>query len=66
MDTSHLAEHLGNAGGLTASFFVVATYTMRTMIPLRAFGMLANLMLMITALPLHISLIRAPRRTVLS
>ncbi|ABA03827.1 cyclic nucleotide-binding protein [Nitrobacter winogradskyi Nb-255] len=53
MDISHLAEHLGTVGGVAASFFVVATYTMRTMIPLRVFGMLANLMLMITALPLH-------------
>jgi hypothetical protein len=53
MDTSHLADHLGTIGSLAASFFVVATYTMRTMIPLRAFGMLANLVLMITAIPLH-------------
>ncbi len=53
MDTSHLAEHIGTVGGMAASFFVVATYTMRTMIPLRVFGMLANVMLMITALPLH-------------
>jgi hypothetical protein len=53
MDISHVAEHFGTVGGVAASFFVVATCTMRTMIPLRAFGMLANLMLMITALPLH-------------
>lgn len=53
MDISHLAENFGTVGGMAASFFVVATYTMRTMIPLRVFGMLANLMLMITALPLH-------------
>ena len=32
MDISHLAEHVGTAGSLAASVFVVATYTMRTMI----------------------------------
>src|SRR6185312_4694493 len=53
MDTSHLAEHIGAAGSLAASVFVVATYTMRTMIPLRVFGMLTNLVLMITAIPFH-------------
>jgi hypothetical protein len=53
MDTSHLAEHVGAIGSLAASVFVVATYTMRTMIPLRVFGMLTNLVLMITAIPFH-------------
>ena len=45
MDTSHLAEHAGTAGALFASIFVVATTTMRTMIPLRVFGILTNIIL---------------------
>src|SRR5437870_502231 len=53
MDTSHLAEHLGAAGSVFASIFVVATYTMRTMIPLRVFGMLTNVILIATAIPSH-------------
>src|SRR6266550_9149469 len=53
MDTSHLAEHAGTAGALFASIFVVATTTMRTMIPLRVFGILANVVLFLTAIPAH-------------
>ena len=53
MDTSHLAEHVGAAGSVIASVFVVATYTMRTMIPLRIFGMLTNVILIATAIPSH-------------
>src|SRR6266700_5307703 len=53
MDTSHLAEHAGTLGTLFASVFVVATTTMRTMIPLRVFGILANIVLMLTAIPSH-------------
>jgi len=53
MDTSHLAEHAGTAGTLFASIFVVATTTMRTMIPLRVFGILTNLVLITTAVPSH-------------
>src|SRR5216683_6710081 len=53
MDTSHLAEHAGTAGALFASIFVVATTTMRTMIPLRIFGILANVVLFATAIPSH-------------
>jgi CRP-like cAMP-binding protein len=53
MDTSHLAEHAGTAGTLFASVFVVATTTMRTMIPLRIFGILTNLVLIATAVPAH-------------
>jgi Cyclic nucleotide-binding domain len=53
MDTSHLAEHAGTAGALFASIFVVATTTMRTMIPLRVFGILANVVLFATAIPIH-------------
>ena len=51
MDTSHLAEHAGTAGTLFASIFVVATTTMRTMIPLRVFGILTNVVLIVTAIP---------------
>ena len=50
MDTSHLAEH---AGTLFASIFVVATLSMRTMIPLRIFAILTNLVLIGTAIPGH-------------
>jgi hypothetical protein len=53
MDTSHLGEHAAAAGSLFASIFVVATYTMRTMIPLRVFGMLTNVILIATAIPTH-------------
>src|SRR6201987_3642916 len=53
MDTSHLIQHAGTAGTLFASIFVIATTTMRTMIPLRVFGILANIVLIITAIPIH-------------
>lgn len=53
MDTSHLAEHAGTAGTLFASVFVVATTTMRTMIPLRVFAILTNIVLISTAIPSH-------------
>ncbi len=53
MDTSNLAEHAGQAGALFASVFVVATTTMRTMIPLRVFGILTNIVLIATAIPTH-------------
>jgi CRP-like cAMP-binding protein len=51
MDTSHLAEHAGTAGTLFASVFVVATISMRTMIPLRVFAILTNVVLIATAVP---------------
>jgi hypothetical protein len=51
MDTSHLAQHAGTAATLFATVFVVATTTMRTMIPLRVFGILSNLVLIGTAVP---------------
>ncbi|MGA7804456.1 Crp/Fnr family transcriptional regulator [Bradyrhizobium sp.] len=51
MDTSHLTQHAGTAGALFASIFVVATTTMRTMIPLRVFAILTNLVLIGTAIP---------------
>src|SRR6202047_882456 len=53
MDTSHLAEHVGTAGTLFASVFVVATTTMRTMIPLRVFGILTNIVLIASSIPSH-------------
>src|SRR5665647_2422054 len=53
MDTSHLTEHAGTAGALFASVFVVATTTMRTMIPLRIFGILTNVVLIGSAVPSH-------------
>jgi CRP-like cAMP-binding protein len=53
MDTSHLAQHAGTAATLFATVFVVATTTMRTMIPLRVFGILSNLVLIATAVPSH-------------
>src|SRR6188472_1892532 len=53
MDTSHLAQHAGTAGALFATIFVVATTTMKTMIPLRVFGILANVILIVTAIPAH-------------
>jgi hypothetical protein len=53
MDTSHLAEHVGTAGTLFASVFVVATLSMRTMIPLRVFAIITNFILIGTAIPMH-------------
>jgi hypothetical protein len=53
MDTSHIAEHAGTAGALFASVFVVATTTMRTMIPLRVFGILTNIVLITSSIPTH-------------
>lgn len=50
MDMSGIAS---GAGGLLASAFVVAGYTMRTMIPLRIFGILTNVVLILYALPHH-------------
>src|SRR5471030_403324 len=53
MDTSHLAEHAGAASSFFASIFVVATLSMRTMIPLRVFGILTNIILIVSAIPTH-------------
>jgi signal-transduction protein with cAMP-binding, CBS, and nucleotidyltransferase domain len=53
MDTHQLAHHAGTAGALFASVFLVATLSMRTMIPLRVFGILTNLVLIATAIPVH-------------
>ena len=65
MDTSHLAEHAGTAGTLFASIFVVATTTMRTMIPLRIVGILTNLVLIGTAIPTRNYLVIAVQTVVL-
>jgi hypothetical protein len=51
MDTSHLTEHAGTVTTLFASVFVVASSTMRTMIPLRVFGIITNVVLIVSALP---------------
>jgi hypothetical protein len=50
---SHIAQHAGTAGSLFATIFVVATATMRTMIPLRVFGIMANLLLIVVSIPTH-------------
>ena len=53
MDMSQLAHHAGTFGSVFATIFVVATYTMRTMIPLRVFGILTNLALIAASIPTH-------------
>jgi len=53
MDTSHFAEHAGSAASLFASVLVVATLSMRTMIPLRVFGILTNVVLIASSIPTH-------------
>jgi signal-transduction protein with cAMP-binding, CBS, and nucleotidyltransferase domain len=53
MDTSHLAEHAGTAGTLFASIFMVSMTTMKTMVPLRVFAILLNIVLIATAIPAH-------------
>jgi Cyclic nucleotide-binding domain len=65
MDTSHLIQHAGTAGALFASIFVVATMTMQTMIPLRMFGIVANVVLFITAIPAHNYLVMAVQASML-
>ncbi|KIZ44268.1 MULTISPECIES: cyclic nucleotide-binding domain-containing protein [Rhodopseudomonas] len=51
MDASHIVHHAGTAGTLFATVFVVATSTMRTMIPLRVFGILTNITLIVASIP---------------
>ena len=50
MDMSHVAA---NAGGVFSSIFLVASYTMTTMIPLRIFGILTNLVLITFSFTTH-------------
>jgi hypothetical protein len=45
--------HLQHAGAAFATIFVVATCTMRTMIPLRVFGILTNVILIAISIPTH-------------
>ena len=59
MDTSNLAQHAGTAGTLFATIFVVASTTMKTMIPLRVFGILFNVALIGTAIPTRNYLVMA-------
>jgi hypothetical protein len=66
MDTSHLAQHAGTAGTLFATIFVVASTTMKTMIPLRVFGILFNVALIGTAIPTRNYLIIAVQLVMLS
>ncbi len=49
MDSSQLAQHASAA----ASIFVVATLSMRTMIPLRIFAILTNILLVASSIPTH-------------
>src|ERR1700743_1940382 len=51
MDPSHPAQPAGTASAVFASVFVIATTTMRTMIPLRILGIFTNLVLIATAIP---------------
>lgn len=50
MEISDAAHHAVN---IFTTIFVVATYTMRTMIPLRIFGILTNVLLISYSLPTH-------------
>ncbi|MBB5048205.1 hypothetical protein HNR60_002967 [Rhodopseudomonas rhenobacensis] len=50
MDSPHIAVQ---AGTFFASIFVVATTTMRTMIPLRVFGIITNVILITTSIFSH-------------
>jgi CRP-like cAMP-binding protein len=51
MDMSHLTQHAGTASTIFASVFLVSMTTMKTMIPLRVFSILLNLVLIATAVP---------------
>jgi len=53
MDTSHIAEHAGAVSSFFASVFVVATFSMRTMIPLRVFAILTNILLITSSMATH-------------
>jgi hypothetical protein len=66
MDTSLLAQHAGTAGTLFATIFVVASTTMKTMIPLRVFGILFNVALIVTAIPTRNYLVMAVQVVMLS
>ncbi|ACF00436.1 Crp/Fnr family transcriptional regulator [Rhodopseudomonas palustris] len=53
MDMSLIAQNAGMASSVFATIFVLATATMRTMIPLRVFGILTNLLLIAVSIPTH-------------
>lgn len=53
MDMSQLTQHAGTASTIFASVFLVSMTTMKTMIPLRVFSILLNLVLIGTAIPAH-------------
>ncbi|MBV8743861.1 MAG: cyclic nucleotide-binding domain-containing protein [Xanthobacteraceae bacterium] len=44
------SSYIGSAGSAFASVIVLATYSMKTMIPLRVFGILSNIVFIITSL----------------
>ena len=50
---SQLTQHAGTASTIFASVFLVSMTTMKTMIPLRVFSILLNLVLIGTAIPAH-------------
>ena len=49
----HWSEYFGGAGQAFASLFVVATYSMKTMVPLRILGIVTNVILISTSLFNH-------------
>ncbi len=49
----HWSDYFGGAGQAFASLFVVATYSMKTMIPLRILGILTNVILITASLFNH-------------
>ncbi|MGX7744903.1 Crp/Fnr family transcriptional regulator [Rhodopseudomonas parapalustris] len=53
MDMSLIAQNAGMASSVFATIFVLATATMRTMIPLRVFGILTNALLIAVSIPTH-------------
>ncbi len=53
MDMSLIAQYAGMVSSVFATIFVLATATMRTMIPLRVFGILTNLLLIAVSIPTH-------------
>ncbi|NEW98285.1 cyclic nucleotide-binding domain-containing protein [Rhodopseudomonas sp. BR0G17] len=53
MDMSVIAQNAGMVSSVFATIFVLATATMRTMIPLRVFGILTNLLLIAVSIPTH-------------
>jgi len=49
----HWSDYFGGAGQAFASLFVVATYSMRTMIPLRVLGIVTDLVMITASLLTH-------------